>query len=80
MALTVEQKINMLILAGYEPCHLCKDARIVNGASCIHSVQLYRWVFVYKWPSTKGEYNTASWDELRLDTCPDELILEACKC
>ena len=78
MSLTVEQKINLLILAGYIPKRMLCDARIGQGSICLYAVGGV-WAVASDW-TFQDCYNDAKWEELYLDTCPDELIYEACKC
>lgn len=82
MNLTVEQKINLLILAGFEPKYV--DAmehtrimrpdrtlwRMATGTWCIHVGTEYYGSSVFL---------SADWAELKIDCCPDELIYKACE-
>lgn len=88
--LTVEQKINMLILAGYEPCvlHTERDhvgegilPRVIGHGNCLgigiaHADEWVRWDF-----STANfdisSYTRSMWDQMQLELCPDELIYQA---
>lgn len=82
MSLTTEQKINLLILAGYVPAAMDFDGvvlpRIVMGnPEGIPSL----------WVDRDGEWeyddymytarNPSAWEYMQLDTCPDELIYKA---
>ena len=76
MSLTTEQKINLLILAGFDPYLLAVDARIMNPAGeCLYRI-MGHWHFETKW-GYSGYCVVGEWDKVSIDTCPDELIYEA---
>jgi len=82
MKLTTEQKISMLILAGYEPRRLMQDARIIGDKGCIHSTNSrlrdIQWEHIGDWHQEyHDEYELSTWESLRAETIPDELIYEA---
>lgn len=74
MPLTTEQKINMLILAGYAAHKIDKDIRARRGDSCLYAVA-GRWGFDAQWGFVN--YALAEWREFDFDLCPDELIYRA---
>jgi hypothetical protein len=88
--LTVEQKINMLILAGYEPCVLVIERehvgevilpRVIGHGNCLgigieHADEWVRWDFSIADFDT-SEYTRSVWGGTQLELCPDELIYQA---
>lgn len=84
MKLTTEQKINLLILAGFEP--MCN-----GGDSCPrivrldHAILLRNLDFYANWrlfsfkgsPTAPSVYQASSWDRVKPETVPDELIYQA---
>lgn len=86
MGLTVEQKINMLILAGYEP-------RVYHNASCYDNIcirilaegvallrkddERTNWEVSSDWRGGSVGYALLTWDRMRLESCPDEIIYQA---
>lgn len=77
MRLTTEQKINLLILAGFEPRQLTQFcSRIIrrDGRALVRRAG-GEWNTESAWQITS--YDEALWEDLGLDSCPDELIYEA---
>lgn len=92
MSLTTEQKINLLILAGFEPMshagRVNKDGtvmfpRVGNGSTMLW--RNYGPGYDKAWEVNGGRYTAfadlvpAEWGVIAVDTIPDELIYEACK-
>lgn len=78
MKLTTDQKINLLILAGFEPRHINGSPRVVSSSGDV----LYRnknmsdkWTYVDR--VGKLGYDAGEWTSMMLNTCPDELIYQA---
>lgn len=84
MALTTEQKINLLILAGFEPRRFVgMGPRLVKGSACLsctissmNSNDSSGWN-VYISPTGFVGYENSNWEWVDLSSCPDELIYEA---
>ena len=74
--LTTEQKINLLILAGYNPRTSYGDPRIVRHDACLYFAG-GEW-FLLDTTFNPHFYACAAWGEMRVDSIPDELIHEAC--
>lgn len=87
MKLTTEQKINLLILAGFEPMCNGGDScpRIVRlgHAILLRNLDLFaspqNWkLFPFKGsPTDPSSYQASSWDRVKPETVPDELIYQA---
>ena len=76
--LTVEQKINLLILAGYQSYTNTGSARILNPPlGLVLPSDSVGWRFHRTWGAKETFYTALSWDKQELDTCPDELIYQA---
>lgn len=82
MSLTVEQKINLLILAGFEPAAYEGDAsyypRIVmgnrEGIPSLWRNGDNKWRFD---PTILTERDPVSWGDIDMEEIPDELIFQA---
>lgn len=76
--LTTEQKINLLILAGFEPRCSHGHPRVVSGKGLLHRNRTTYTDWVYMPGSNWGyEYTLAEWCDAMIDTCPDEIIYKA---
>ena len=79
MPLTTEQKINLLILAGFEPymfAILRGRARIIHAdGRALAEFHRGPWELHKGWRA--DTYIACGWAELRVGECPDELIYQA---
>jgi hypothetical protein len=81
MALTVEQKINMLILAGFQPMlSRSRYTRIIgNGVGIGGRMVGADWAVGRHASYNPKEYTPTTWEALPdIGEIPDELIYEAC--
>ena len=82
MALTTEQKINLLILAGFEPrMHKGGFPRPSCPDKSLQRVHADGDVWGFRQRVSPGSfldnYHESGWEHMQLDTCPDELIYQA---
>lgn len=84
--LTTEQKINLLILAGFSPgvhaverfpMGVAEYPRIWKGVSALTRNNGERWK-LYHTITYGTMWEPAAWESLGIDSIPDELIYEAC--
>lgn len=82
MPLTTEQKISMLILAGFEPCvHAEGYPRPSCPDKSLQRIHVDGDVWRFQQRVGPGsfldDYDKLSWEHMRVETIPDELIYEA---
>lgn len=80
MPLTTEQKINLLILAGFDPYLYAGrrgSPRIFRGDACLVGAEEGApWEYDDNWGLEKA-HKPSEWKHMQLETCPDELIYQA---
>lgn len=80
MSLTTEQKINLLVLAGFEPYLYAGRqgyARMFRGDACLVGTEKGApWEYNSNW-GLENEHKPSEWKYMGLASCPDKLIYQA---